>query len=379
MGKVLQFVYGLESGGIEAFVTNLNGCREIFDEPFDFLLYNSSDHVEFYEKINKDLGSNIYKFGDNCFSNFVIRCIQKRIRAYQFMKTHHYDVVHIHNSSVFCILEAIAAKAAGIPKVIVHSHNTVMGGTAGIKFVKNIIQIIGKSFWRFFADEYCACSTEAGIWMFGEKAVKKGKVHILKNGIRGDLFYFDDNVRREYRKKLGWEDNYIIGHVGRFNKQKNHTFLMDIFAEVYRLEPKARLLMFGVGELQNEIKKKAEKLGLLKYVNFYGTSNEINCWLQAMDLYLFPSLYEGLPVSGIEAQASGVPLLSSDTISPEMEVTNCVSWMSIEESAAHWAEKAVSLLKTIPIERNQRKAIQNAGYDIKETAGILKEMYRIEK
>ena len=130
---------------------------------------------------------------------------------------------------------------------------------------------------------------------------------------------------------------------------------------------------------KNEIKKKAEKLGLLKYVNFYGTSNEINCWLQAMDLYLFPSLYEGLPVSGIEAQASGVPLLSSDTISPEMEVTNCVSWMSIEESAAHWAEKAVSLLKTIPIERNQRKAIQNAGYDIKETAGILKEMYRIEK
>lgn len=374
MKRVLQFAYGLESGGIEAFVTNLNSCKDVFEEPFDFLLYCSTNHVEFYEKKNIALGSHIYKLGDDCSKNFVIACIQKRVRAYQFMKKNRYDVVHIHNSNVFCILEAMAAKMAGVSKVVVHSHNTTLGGKGIKKFIKYIFQVSGRPLWPLFADEYCACSTEAGIWMFGKQAVEKGKVAVLKNGIIAENYYFNEKIRNKYRNKLGWDDNYIIGHVGRFSTQKNHVFLIDIFKEIYHREPKARLVLFGVGELQEKIKEKVHKLGLDKVVCFYGTSSEINNWLQAMDLYLFPSLYEGLPVSGIEAQASGVQILASNTISSELEITDCINWMKLEQSSEQWAEKALELMK----QRNSRdtqKKIQKAGYDIKVTAEELKTIY----
>lgn len=374
MKKVLQFAYGLESGGIEAFVTNLNNCRDVFEEPFDFLLYGSSNHVEFYETKNLESGSHIYKLGDNCSKNFVIACIQKRIRAYYFMKNNYYDVVHIHNSNVFCMLEAIAAKIAGVPRVVVHSHNTTLCSKGIKKIIKQIFQILGRPMWPLFADEYCACSTEAGIWMFGKKAVEQGRVHILKNGIVAEKYYFNEKIRTEYRDKLGWNSNYIIGHIGRFSTQKNHTFLIDIFKQIYDREPKARLILFGVGELEENIKNKVHKLGLDESVCFYGTSKEINNWLQAMDLYLFPSLYEGLPVSGIEAQASGVPILAANTISPELEITDCINWMGLEKKPEEWANKAIELMKR-KSDRNTEKSIQKAGYDIKITAEELKSIY----
>ena len=285
-----------------------------------------------------------------------------------------YDVVHIHNSNVFCILEAILAKAAGVKKVIVHSHNTAMGGFGIRRLVKMVFQVLGKSFWPLVADEYCACSTEAGVWMFGKGAVEKGKVHILKNGIVGNKYYFNDEIRKEYRSKLGWVDKYIIGHVGRFSTQKNHTFLLDIFNEILKLEPNARLLLFGEGELKKQAVEKVLNLGLSDKVNFYGTSKEINKWLQVMDLFLFPSLYEGLPVSGIEAQAAGVPVLASDTISPEFKITDCVKWMKLNAPAKDWAQKAVAILHTKSF-RMTKSEIQEQGYDIVCTAKELKLIY----
>ena len=376
MSKILQYVYGLGSGGIEAFVTNLNSCTDVFDEPFDFLLFGNSDQTDFYEQKNRDLGSRIIKVGDNCSSIFFIRCIQKRIRAYKVMKKNRYEIVHIHNSSVFGILEAIAAKLAGVPKVVVHSHLTALGGKGLIKAIKFFFQVCAKPLWPLFVDFRCACSTEAGIWMFGKKAIIKGDVYILKNGIRSEDFCFCQEIREIYRKKLGFTNQHVYGHVGRFEKQKNHIFLIDIFSEIITRDPDARLLLIGSGGLENTVKEKVMKMRLSEYITFLGNSDEVNNWLQAMDVFIFPSLYEGLPLSGIEAQATGLPVIASDSISHELEITDLVTWMSLERSAAEWAEITIRKQKEIIRDKNSRKQILESGYDIEETARLLNQIYK---
>ena len=236
------------------------------------------------------------------------------------------------------------------------------------------IHYIIRGFWPLIADYMCACSSEAGNWLFGRKNVEKGKVEILKNGIIGTQYYYNKNTRNEYREKLGWQNNLIVGHVGRFSEQKNHTFLIDVIAEMYKVNPSVRAVLFGIGDLKNDMEQKVEQLGLKSIIKFPGTSPEINKYLQAMDLFLFPSLYEGLPVVGIEAQAAGIWVLASDTISPELKITDKVHWMSLSKPASCWAEKGLELLNQVS-ERDTALEIKEAGYDIEFTAKRLKDIY----
>lgn len=373
--KILQFVYGLNGGGIEAFVTNLNSCRDVFLNSFDYLLFSKEETQDFYEEINRNLGSCIYKVGSNTSKFFLLRCIQKRIRAYRIMKQESYDIVHIHASNVFCMMEAFSAKLAGIPCIIVHSHSTQLGETGIIGFIKFAFQLLGKPVLNRLTDIYCACSTEAGCWMFGKKLTKAGKVHILKNGIIGMKYYYDYSLRIIYRKKIRWDNCYIVGHVGRFSKCKNQSFLIDIFFKLHLYEPRARLLLLGNGELEEQIKRKVSDLHLEEFVCFQGISQEIHCWLQAMDLFLFPSLFEGLPLAGIEAQAADLPILASDTISKELDITDNIHWMSLKESAEKWAEKALELLHTPKVRKSRKEELIKAGYDIETTAKELMKLY----
>ena len=265
-------------------------------------------------------------------------------------------------------------KMAGAKKVIVHSHNTHVAGTGKRAVIEKKIHYIIRGFWPLIADYMCACSSEAGNWLFGRKNVEKGKVEILKNGIIGTQYYYNKNTRNEYREKLGWQNNLIVGHVGRFSEQKNHTFLIDVIAEMYKVNPSVRAVLFGIGDLKNDMEQKVEQLGLKSIIKFPGTSPEINKYLQAMDLFLFPSLYEGLPVVGIEAQAAGIWVLASDTISPELKITDKVHWMSLSKPASCWAEKGLELLNQVS-ERDTALEIKEAGYDIEFTAKRLKDIY----
>lgn len=373
MGKILQLTFSLECGGIQAFVTNLNGCRDVFAEPFDFLLYGAGSEEEHYERANREYGSGIYKVGDDTSHLFLIRCIQKRWRVYCFLKNHDYDVVHIHNPAAFCMIEAALAKMAGVPKVVVHAHNTVLSGSGASRACKKAFGIAMKPFWRFFADVCCACSAEAGIYMFGKKAVRAGKVHILKNGILAQKYSFAPHIREAYRRAHGLEGRFVVGHVGRFVKQKNHEFLITVFAELVRLEPDAALLLFGEGELKPQIVRQVRKLGLKEKVFFCGISTEIAEWMQAMDVFVLPSLYEGLPVAGVEAQAAGLPVVASDTVTRELKLLDTTEFLPLNAGPAAWAEH---ILRCRGDQRkNTIEAIRKAGYDIQTTAQILKGLY----
>lgn len=375
MSDILQIVYDLNCGGVEAFVTNLNSCSDIFKQPFDFILFTSDEKEQFFESKNRELGSNIIKIVDSHYGTQKFKYLRKRFALYRIIKKNKYRVVHIHKESAICIVEAVVAKIAGAKCVIVHSHNTQNVHQDLRGKVENFLQRVLQHFWPFVADYLCACSTEAGQWLFGKSEIEKGNVRILKNGIKGSDYYFSPQIRELYRKRLQWENYKIIGHVGRFSEQKNHSFIIDIFSEAYRKDKNVRLILFGTGELENQVREKVGDLGLTKEVCFAGTSPEINRWLQAMDLFLFPSLYEGLPIAGIEAQAAGVPILASDTISSELKITDKIQWMSLTCPAFEWAETALRLIYE-ESDRDTANEIRGAGYDIVCTAEQINQLYR---
>lgn len=371
--NILQLTYDLGGGGLEAFVTNLNSCRDVFEKPFDFIVYREEAYKEFYEDRNRNMGSKIYKVAEGCSRNFLLRCVQERINAYNIMKNNSYDVIHIHSSNAFCVIEVLLAKASGAKKIIVHSHNTKINESGLKAIMKYVVHVICKPIICNNANELLGCSTEACEWMFGKKAVKEKKAVVVKNGIIGRNYYYDAKIRDEFKNRLGWKDKIIIGNVGRMTEQKNHTFLLDIFAKIYEKNKKARLLLLGDGELKKTLQKKADNLGLKNAVLFYGLTDEIPKWLQVMDLFIMPSLYEGLPIAGIEAQAAGVPLLAANTISPEMKITDAVCWMSLNSAPEEWADKALDMVKIK--HTNNERAIIEAGYDISYTARELFKLY----
>ena len=186
-------------------------------------------------------------------------------------------------------------------------------------------------------------------------------------------YKYNPEVRAEKRKELGIDDKYVIGHAGRFSDQKNHTFLLDIFASVKKKKSDCVLLLFGVGELMEPMKAKAKSLGIDDSVIFYGASNEMEKMWQAMDVFLMPSLHEGLPVTGIEAQASGLPCVFSDEITKEVDVTNTSYFLSLKDSADKWADLVISLADK-PREDNIEK-LRNANYDICTTADTVSQLY----
>ena len=178
MGKILQLVYDLNCGGVEAFVTNLNSCEDVFDEPFDFLLFTYNNEEQFFEKKNRSRGSKIIKIIDDGKGNAVFRFLKRRKKFYDIVRNGKYEIVHIHKETVSCMVEAIIAKMAGAKKVIVHSHNTHVAGTGKRAVIEKKIHYIIRAFWPLIADYMCACSSEAGNWLFGRKNVEKGAAHI---------------------------------------------------------------------------------------------------------------------------------------------------------------------------------------------------------
>jgi len=248
---------------------------------------------------------------------------------YKIVRKGGYDGVYIHGNSAMMFLEAFPARLAGVKSIITHCHNT--------KSDFPLVHYIVKPFFNKIVTDKIACSELAGAWAYfsGYKAVL--------NGIDIAEYRFDPQAREEYRRKLDWEKNFIIGHVGRFNKQKNHFFLIDIFREIYRLDQTARLLLIGEGELMEAVEQKVQDFGLSDAVCFLGVTDSVDKYMQAMDVFLLPSLFEGLGIVGIEAQASGLPLVVSDSVPKEVQVTKEAYRMPLKSPALNWAQKALSL------------------------------------
>lgn len=283
-----------------------------------------------------------------------------------FLKRNHYDIIHSHFNQIDSIVFPIARKN-GVNMCISHSHNTKLSDSH-IKAIRNRIMC-----WNIYneADICAACSIAAGNALFGKRFETSKKQWIIHNAIESEKFAYNENIRNKVRASLGYKDEIVIGNVGSMKLQKNQSFLLKVFAELKRKNRRNyKLLLVGDGELKKDLIELSNQLNIQKDIIFTGSRKDVNELLQAMDIFLLPSLYEGLPVIGIEAQTAGLPCIFSDTITREVKICN-VRFIATDDE-----KKWASEIESTSLERNNNiQAIKNANYDIELEAHKLMKKY----
>ena len=286
------------------------------------------------------------------------------------LKEGNYKIIH-SNINTLSVFSLFAAKCAGVPIRIAHSHST----TNKKEKKKNLMKQVLRPFSKVFATDYMCCSELAGRWLFGNKEYDKGNVYLLNNAIDLDKFKYNESLRKKKRKELGIKDDaLVIGHIGRFVAQKNHDFLIDIFNEIHKKNNNSILLLAGQGPLMEDIKNKVKELNLDDNVKFLGQRNDANELYQAFDVFLLPSLYEGLPVVGVEAQAAGLLCYLSDDMTKETKVLDITKFMSLNNPPKEWADNILDDVKKYKrIDTSKEMTAKN--FNIKEEAKKLEEYY----
>ncbi|MFQ8891840.1 MAG: glycosyltransferase family 1 protein [Clostridium sp.] len=367
--EVVQFCEKWGSGGLEAFVMNV--YRNINNDEIKFKILLSQNKGNGYDKEIEMLGGSKKVLLSNKTKSPMIRVIRNYIKFYKEIKRNNYKIIHFNACNASVMICVFIAKIAGVPIRIVHSHNTDIGKKH--KLIKTIYHKICKNIFGKTGTLYYACSVNAANWLFTPKIVKN-KVEIIKNGIDVTKFIFNEDNRKKVRSELGIENKFVLGHVGRFGVQKNHSFLIDIFYEVYKKNKESVLLLIGVGELEEEIKNKVKLLGIESQVFFLGLKSNIPQYLHAMDAFVFPSLFEGLGIVAIEAQAAALKIFASDVVPQEANITEYFNYISLEKSATEWAEKILKC-KEGYIRRDCSQEIKENGYDIKKVAKEMENIY----
>ena len=353
-------------GGIETFVMNLYRNIDTEKVQFDFLIHGEGEN-SFEEEI-KLLGGEIYR----------VPSIKRYIKYHKQMKkiflknSQKYNAIHIHCGYAIPYFDAKIAKKYGIDNIIVHSHSS------NTEFTKRkIVQILLKNKLSNLAIYRLACSEEAAKWMFSDKVIEKKQYEIVKNAIDLDKYKFNIDTREKIRKELNLEGKFVIGHIGRLAAAKNHIFLLEVFKKIYQNEKKSVLLLVGDGELKNEIKAKAKELNIIDKIIFIGKSNNVTNYLQAMDVFVFPSLYEGFGLAVLEAQVSGLQCFVSDTITKEIDVAQMVNFISLEKKPEEWAN---IILNSKEYKRENKSDIaKQKKYEIAELSKEMEKFYLMIK
>lgn len=348
--RVLYFIDRMLRGGIQSLVINWVSRFNKEKVHVDFLLLDDGKKYEL-EDFLKKLGCNVYKL-DGIWIKQPLDFIKQAKALNCFFKEHHdYKVVHLHSTSKnYLVLKY--AKKYGIPIRIAHSHNIDFQTKNSIK--KLVGNLLKPKLIRYSTD-FFACSKIASEWLFGPKIVNNSNFKVIHNAVDYDKFKFNENWRNDIRKELKISKNdIVIGHVGRFTNQKNHTFLIDVFYDVVRKDNNYKLLLIGTGELEDEIKAKVKKLDIGNNVIFAGFRNDVNKFIQAMDLFAFPSLFEGLGLVLVEAQASGLPCIATSLTIPEEVKINDNFWFE-ELNKDKWVDIILNLEITRVESRNNLK------------------------
>ena len=359
--RIAQIIGKWVGGGVEAVVMNYYRHIDKSKIQFDFICDEDSTNIP-YEEIEK-LGGKV----------ILIPPYQKLFRYHKelkrVLKEGNYKIVHSHINTL-SVFSLFASKCAKIPVRIAHSHST----TNKKEKKKNLMKQVLKPFSKLFATYYMCCSELAGRWLFGDKLYDEGKIYLLNNAIDLQKFEYNEKIREEVRKELNiGEETFVMGHIGRFVEQKNHGFLIDIFYELQKEKQNAVLMLVGQGPLQNEMKAKVEQLGLKDKVLFLGQRNDAARLYQAMDVFVLPSLYEGLGMVLIEAQTSGSYCFASTEVPTIAKVTENVEFLKLEDSPRKWAEEVLKLENYRRI--GYKEIISKQGYDIKEEVTKLRHKY----
>ncbi len=364
--RILHVLGGLSLGGAESRIMDLYRCIDREKIQFDFLIHQSK--TGYYEEEIQSLGGRIYRVPR--FRLYNLSAYRKALRIF-FDEHHDFRAVHGHMTSTASIYLPIARRA-GIPMTIAHARSA--GVDRGIKgLVTKLLRIpLGRK-----CDYLFACSALAGEAVFGRKNMLAGRVRIVPNAIDAAAFRFHQETRQRMRQELSLENRFVIGHVGRFHYAKNHEYLLAVFAEIVKKEDHAILLLLGEGERMEEMKKKAAELGIADKTRFCGNRKDAWKYYQAMDFFLFPSRFEGLPGTVIEAQSAGLRCLISDTITPECLITKLAVSRSIAENPEVWAEY---VLANREYERTDCSGqIRAAGFDVRTQAAWYEKFYMCEK
>ena len=293
--KVFYLVYGLTSGGIERYSVNLYKYIDKSNLQLDFIV--KTNEKEFFDDIFEAAGGKKIAIADgNKGKLFYLLNVCKIAKS-------GYDVAYFNLSSPSAVFKyPLICRLAGIKKIIIHSHNS---HEDKINFLKGFVNWLGRRYINKICTVKFACSDRAAVWMFGKN--NSHNYVLINNGIEVDKYSYNETIRDKYRIELGCDKNtLVIGHVGRFVRQKNHAFLIEIFNELIKIRPNSRLLLIGTGPLKGKIEAIVKNKNIEMNVIFAGEKSNVNDYMQAMDMFILPSLYEGLPIAGIEAQASGL-------------------------------------------------------------------------
>lgn len=373
MQRVLQvFCEPFENGGQELYITNVYRHMNREEFQFDFIAQYEGKNDAKIEEI-RGLGAEFFSVPirhrkDSLFQRIIYF---RSVRS--LLKERSYTVVHLHSMSILGLLVgSFTCRLAGVPHILVHSHED---GIVTLRY--RVIKFLSAPFLRHCPTEYLACSEKAAAFKFPAEIIAQKRFRIPKNGIEVPRFAFDAQARKKYRAALGADDRLVVGHIARFHPEKNHSFLLDVFAEFSKSRPDAVLWLIGEGELQDAMQEKAARLGLSDKVRFLGVRQDIPALLSAMDLMIFPSLYEGFGIVLLEAQASSLPVFAADSIQPEARVTDCIRVLPLSQSAEWWSREIAEACKHLPPrDGTATRQITDAGYDIDRVAESFAALYR---
>lgn len=357
MIKILYVNGGtMDRGGVSTFMMNVYEKMHSENIQIDFLVHTLSKGVRDEDILN--LGGKIFRVparGKNPLKNY------RQIK--QIMLDGNYDVVHAHadagNSTILAI-----AKECNIPIRISHCHNT---NYTNKSLLKRFLNDQFKKQIPKYATHLWACSEKAGEWLYGNHSFE-----VIPNAIDVQKFIYSPQLSKDLRKELNLENKFVIGHVGRFDYQKNHDFLLKVFAEVINEREDAHLVLIGKGELEEVIKKQANQLGILDKISFLGESSNVNKLINVFDVGVFPSLFEGFGIAVLEMQINGLPLVVSDNFPSEINLTDNIRFLSLDETVKYWCE---TILETKGRDTGAVDKIIAKGYNLSDMVNKLTKTY----
>lgn len=361
--RVLRIIGECKTGGTETIALNYYKNLNHNAIAMDFLFYG--DSLPRFDEALRENGDCVINVVDYTYN--LIGSI-KGIR--DAVKKGKYDIVHAQLNALyfFPLLGAYLGRA----KIRIAANHS----TANLKyeFKKSILKYLIRPTSGLLATNYAACSEYAGKWCFGKHALENGQIKIIHNAIDLDKFDYSDCTRKKVRDENGWSNKFVIGHAGRFTEQKNHKFMLNIFLEVKKKCPNAMLVFIGEGHLMEAIQEKAKKMGIIDSIQFLGVRFDVNELLQGMDVFLFPSLYEGLGNVITEAQAVGLRCVVSDAVPKEVKLTELVDYISLNEDPDVWADHIMRYCNGYE-RRSRHTDLAKAGYEIKTAARDLENYY----
>lgn len=366
--KVCCFCESWESGGIESFLYNILINMDNTRSQVDIIVTKMGESI--FTQPLKEHGIRFYELS-GCRHSIIKnqKCLM------MFLKENKYDVIHLNVFQGVSLRYLRIAQIAGIPIRIAHSHNTDLRQSS-TRLLKMLLHRIAVNKYTQYATELWACSESAAKFMFSTAELSRRKYQFIPNGIDTKRFQFDAEERISVRKKLGLQDDLVIGNVGRLCYQKNQMFLLDVFAEVCRRHPQSRLLLVGDGETKEALMYKASRLKVSDKVIFYGVSDCVEKLFLAMDVFVFPSKFEGLGIVALEAQASGLPTICSSHVPDEACVMNKLCYkLSLLDGVKSWSDAILEGQRSQEQRASYAGLVREAGFDYRDVVRIVEKAY----